>query len=151
MCKKNSARCLSEKDTGGKRPQPAIDSTRCKIIYMICIKTVKKYCSEDISKIENYEQAVNDKTQTWHCHHRAEILPCGRYKQAVLKQFGLYWNRPADELIFMLDIEHQKMHHIGQRVLHGRRWYSNGKESILAYESPGVIWSDGRICRRSSV
>lgn len=22
----------------------------------------KKYCSEDISKIENYEQAVNDKT-----------------------------------------------------------------------------------------
>lgn len=29
---------------------------------MINEKSARKYCSEDISKIENYEQAVNDKT-----------------------------------------------------------------------------------------
>ena len=75
---------------------------------MITIKTAKKYCSEDISKIENYALAVNDKTRTWVVHHRAEILPCGRYKQVTLKKFGLYWNRPADELVFMLDTEHKK-------------------------------------------
>lgn len=36
-------------------------------------KRFKKYCCEDISLIENYEKAVNDKTQTWCCHHKLEI------------------------------------------------------------------------------
>ena len=81
---------------------------------MICIKTVKKYCSEDISKIENYEQAVNDKTQTWDCHHRAEILPCGRFKQSDLIKFNLYWHRPANELVFMTEDDHLSMHSVGR-------------------------------------
>lgn len=33
---------------------------------------VHSYCKEDISKIENYELAVND-TEMWECHHRTEI------------------------------------------------------------------------------
>ena len=31
-----------------------------------------KYCCEDISLIENYDKAIEDKTQYWHCHHRLE-------------------------------------------------------------------------------
>ena len=33
---------------------------------------VKKFCCEDISKIENYAAAIADTTQTWECHHRME-------------------------------------------------------------------------------
>ena len=29
---------------------------------MICNQTVEKYCSGDISQIENYDKAINDKT-----------------------------------------------------------------------------------------
>lgn len=71
-----------------------------------------KYCCEDVSKIENYEKAVAD-SETWDCHHRAEILPCGNFSIADLKKFGLYWHRPACELIFMLHSEHIKLHTAG--------------------------------------
>lgn len=77
---------------------------------MIKEYNVKKYCCEDISKIENYELAINDKTQTWDCHHRGEILPCGRFSINDLKKFNLYWNRPANELIFLTHSEHRKLH-----------------------------------------
>ena len=39
---------------------------------MIAFYKVKKFCCEDISLIENYEQALNDQTQMWECHHRKE-------------------------------------------------------------------------------
>lgn len=46
---------------------------------MIDKRRAKSYCKEDVTKIENYDKAVNDKTQTWHCHHRDEVkvLPSG--------------------------------------------------------------------------
>lgn len=62
---------------------------------MINKKKSKLYCCEDISKIENYELAMADNTQTWHCHHRAEVLPCGRYSQDDLKKHGLFFKVPA--------------------------------------------------------
>lgn len=62
---------------------------------MISKNQTRKYCCEDISKIENYDKAVNDKTQKWDCHHRAEILPCGMFSTSDLKRNGLYWNVPA--------------------------------------------------------
>ena len=71
---------------------------------------VKAYCSEDISLIENYELAVTDTTQTWHCHHRGEVLPCGRFSHNDLKKFGLYYKRPASELIFLTHSEHRHLH-----------------------------------------
>ena len=74
------------------------------------------FCSEDISKIENYDKAIADKTYTWHCHHRAEILPCGRYSRESLKRFGLYYNQPANRLIFLLPKEHKHIHYAGQKL-----------------------------------
>ena len=71
----------------------------------------KSYCCEDLSLIENYSLAVADTTQTWDCHHRGEILPCGRYEVKDLKKFGLYYNRPACELIFLPHDEHMSLHH----------------------------------------
>ena len=73
----------------------------------------KKFCCEDASLIENYDLAVADTTQTWDCHHRGEILPCGRFKAKHLKKFNLYYNRPASELIFLTHDEHISLHHKG--------------------------------------
>ena len=77
---------------------------------MINEKNAKTYCSEDISNIENYELAINDTTQTWEIHHRGEVLPCGRFSPNDLKKFGLYFNRPASELIFLTKAEHTRLH-----------------------------------------
>lgn len=37
------------------------------------------YCSGDITEIENYTEAIADKTQTWECHHRKELTEEGGY------------------------------------------------------------------------
>ena len=77
---------------------------------MINEKYAKNFCCEDISLIENYDKAIADMTQTWHCHHRGEILPCGRFSVDDLKKFGLYYKRPAAELIFLTHSEHRRLH-----------------------------------------
>lgn len=81
---------------------------------MISEEQVIRYCSEDISKIENYGQAMNDETQVWECHHRAEILPCGNFSVETLKKFGLYYHRPASELVFLTKLEHSRLHYKGK-------------------------------------
>lgn len=71
------------------------------------------YCSDDISGIENYEQAVNDKTQTWHCHHRLEIQGQFRNSISLLKRCGLYYHVPAWQLIFLTRADHTRLHKLG--------------------------------------
>lgn len=68
----------------------------------------KSFCSEDLSLIENYKQAINDETQIWHCHHRLEIDE-NKTKQQLIDE-GKYFNRPASELIFMTPAEHIGLH-----------------------------------------
>ena len=79
-------------------------------LQMINEYCAKKYCSEDLSLIENYELAVNDHTQMWEIHHRGEVLPCGRFSRDDLKKFGLYYKRPAAELILLTKAEHTRLH-----------------------------------------
>lgn len=80
---------------------------------MINEEYAKTYCCEDFRLIENYELAVNDHTQMWEIHHRGEILPCGRFLADDLIKFGLYWKRPASELIFLTKAEHTRLHKSG--------------------------------------
>lgn len=82
---------------------------------MICLMTVKKFCKDDISLIENYDKAIADTTQTWDCHHRDEIriLPSGivaLMSMAELKENNRYFDRQANELIFLTHSEHSKLH-----------------------------------------
>ena len=74
----------------------------------------KRFCSEPLSHIENYEVASSDSEHMWECHHRAEILPCGRYSIKELKACGMYFNRPASELIFLRHDVHRSLHHKGE-------------------------------------
>lgn len=79
---------------------------------MINLKTVLYFCSGDITHIENYERAINDLTQTYDCHHRRETDDGLLRKQ--LKELGLYYKRPACELIFLTHSEHMSLHQSGK-------------------------------------
>lgn len=78
----------------------------------------KLYCKEDISKIENYDTAVNDKTETWDVHHRLELHPDNstRFTRESLKRLDLYYNVEADKLIFLKRKEHLQMHKKGKQL-----------------------------------
>lgn len=71
----------------------------------------RRYCCEDISSIENYEKAIADK-RTWHCHHRKETDENLTNKQLI--EMGLYYNRPAAELIFLHPSDHISAHQKGR-------------------------------------
>lgn len=89
---------------------------------MINITQAKKYCNEDLSKIENYEKAMADDTQVWVMHHRLEThfsngderQPNARLSHKELKALGVYYKRPADELIFVTKANHNKLHFGGR-------------------------------------
>lgn len=128
----------------------------------------KQYC-KDYENIENYQKAKADNFKGWHCHHRLEThTPDGErrdvdigYKE--LKALGLYYNRPAEELIFLTSREHNAFkkgkqgcwkgrHHteeakkkmaeshkgknLGNTAVKGKRWFNNGKINIRAKECP---------------
>lgn len=79
------------------------------------IKTHKRCFCQTPELIENYEQAIKDKTRIWVCHHRDEIrkLPSGmvviRSKDELIEN-GRYYNCPPNELIFLTTSEHTKLH-----------------------------------------
>lgn len=101
---------------------------------MIKEVAVYAYCKEDISKIENYEKAITDSTQTWDCHHRAEILPCGRFSADMLIKYGLYYHRPANELIFLTHSEHARIHRKGvHKTQHCKEQMSKSLKGKMAW------------------
>ena len=77
---------------------------------MISLRTVKKFC-KDYTKIENYEQAVNDNTQTWICHHiLGEILT-----PEQLIEHNFYYDVPPCMLKFVTKAEHNSIHQRGDK------------------------------------
>ena len=77
---------------------------------MICICHTKSYCKEDIKLIENYNLAINDKENIWDCHHKLEIRDGYINTRSDLIKMNLYYNRPANELIFLKHNEHTSLH-----------------------------------------
>lgn len=65
-------------------------------------------CGDDISKIENYELAKADNFKGWDIHHRLE------HELNVTKQdlidWDIYYDRPADELIYLTRSQHMALH-----------------------------------------
>lgn len=79
---------------------------------MINERYAKKFCKDDISKIENYYKAVADPTQTWHCHHKLELTLDGEFAHSrkELIRMNLYYQRPYFELVFLSHNEHSRLH-----------------------------------------
>ena len=80
----------------------------------------KCFCKEP-EKIENYEKAKADNFKGWRCHHRLETHTSDGERRLVditpaeLQALGMYWNRPASELIFLTISEHQILHTKGKQ------------------------------------
>ena len=80
----------------------------------------KKFCSDPLDKIEHYEEALAEDFKGWCIHHRLEIQPDGtRMSRQELKDNGLYYGRPASELIFMRKREHHRLHNADE----GNFWF----------------------------
>lgn len=77
---------------------------------MIDEMRVYAYCIDDPSSIENYEKAIADKDNTWVCHHKLELRDDYLNTTGDLIKMGLYYHRPADELIFLTRKEHNHVH-----------------------------------------
>ena len=76
---------------------------------MINERKVKRFC-KDYTKIENYEEAVDDQSQVWHCHHiLGEIL-----SREQLKDHDFYYNVPPCMLKFVTRAEHNRLHNTGK-------------------------------------
>lgn len=110
---------------------------------MINENNVKGYCRDDINKIENYEQAINDKEHKWVCHHRLELTINGEFAHTwkELEKMGMYWKRPYFELIFMREDEHNRLHKKGfkhnentklriRESRKGKKWSEETKRKI---------------------
>lgn len=80
---------------------------------------LKKYC-DDYENIENYEAAKKDNFVGWQCHHRLETHNSDGERREVdisaaeLQALGMYYNRPANELILMKIKDHRLLHLCGK-------------------------------------
>jgi len=86
--------------------------------YMRKYNRMFAYCiPEEIEQIENYEIAKKDNFNGWNIHHRLETHNSDGEKRLInlskteLIALEVYYNRPANELIFLTASEHQKIHH----------------------------------------
>ena len=79
---------------------------------MIHLYNAKRFCREDISLIENYNQAIADQKKMWDIHHRKECDENGKtlFTKKQLIEMNLYYNRPSSELIFVTRSMHKKIH-----------------------------------------
>lgn len=80
---------------------------------MINTYYAQSFCT-DYTKIENYECAILDTSQTWCCHHRNEIELNVSRQQLI--DMNLYFHRPPEELIFLTSAEHNRIHHKGKTI-----------------------------------
>ena len=82
----------------------------------------KRFCKNP-ENIENYDKAAADNFVGWVCHHRKGIdIP-----REKLKALGMYYNRPADELIFLKHSEHTSLHQKGN--IPWNKWKKGKKHS----------------------
>lgn len=79
---------------------------------MISKRMARRFCCEDISKIEGYQEAVADDTQVWHIHHKRETDEGIPGKELIRR--GEYFRRPASELIFLTKTQHHRLHSLGK-------------------------------------
>ena len=126
------------------------------------MKYYKRYC-DNIENVENYNKAKADNFKGWELHHRLETHNSDGERRLVdiareeLKALDMYYNRPAEELIFLTTKEHKYLHHKGMHhskdakkkmseaqkgkkrgpyKKKGLHWYNNSIITIQAKECP---------------
>ena len=100
------------------------------------MKNFEKYCAEP-EKIENFEKAEKDDFKGWDCHHRLETHTSDGERRLVditkkeLIALGMYYHRPAEELIFLPVGEHHSLHvEGGNHPMYGKHHSAESKKKI---------------------
>ena len=84
------------------------------------MRNFERLC-KDYKSIENYEKAKADNFKGWNCHHRLQTWTSDGERREVditvaeLQALGMYYNRPAAELIFLTASEHSMLHQKGKQ------------------------------------
>lgn len=102
-------------------------------------KSLFRICSEDISLIENYQEAISSQ-EKWEVHHRLEDLG---FSKKDLIYLSLYYKVPADELVFMSKSAHLSHHNSGEKnpyrkVAHNYRGEKNSVYNKVCVEKDGT-------------
>lgn len=99
------------------------------------LKYYKRYYCKDIENVENFEKAKADNFVGWCIHHRLQTWTSDGELRLVdisaseLKALDMYYNRPASELIFLTESEHQILHTKGkQGYWKGKTGPNKGKQ-----------------------
>ena len=106
----------------------------------------ERYC-DNIENVENYEKAEKDNFKGWACHHRLETHNSDGERRLVdisskeLIALDMYYNRPANELIFLTAADHNRLHHKGKAHSeeHKAKISAAGKGKTFSEESKAKI------------
>ena len=107
----------------------------------------EKYC-KNYQDIENYGKAKADDFIGWNCHHRLETHTSDGIRRDVdishkeLKALGMYYNRPANELIFLTSREHSSLHKKGKPGPNKGKHFSEETKKKMAEASKGKKLSE---------
>ena len=105
----------------------------------------KNYCSEPLDKIEHYEEASAEDFKGWCIHHRLEIQPDGTIvSRQELKSKVLYYNRPAEELVFMRFREHATLHKLGNAYMKGHKHSADTRNKLSQSLKGKSPWNIGK-------
>ena len=91
------------------------------------LKHYRHYC-KDIENVENFEKAKKDNFKGWEVHHRLETHNSDGERREVnisrkeLIALDMYYNRPAEELIFLTTKEHNALNK-------GKQAWNKGKST----------------------
>ena len=83
-------------------------------LHYIRICGMPYFAPGELHKIENYSIASSQGYYGWHLHHKngTEKSNINGKRVKDLKAEGLYYLRPASELIFLTAKEHRNIHHV---------------------------------------
>ena len=102
-------------------------------------RNFERYC-KDYQNIENYDKAATDGFKGWDCHHRLETHNSDGERRLVnisaaeLKALGMYYNRPASELVFLTIREHRLLHNEGENnPMYGKQLSEETKKRLSEY------------------
>ena len=105
---------------------------------------LKHYCCEDFYNIEGYKEALENPNVEYHCHHRLEIQEDRTLSVKELIDLGLYYNRPASELIIITKQEHLKLHSDAKHreYAEGRKqyWQNQHIDKYTAHRHRSEAW-----------
>ena len=110
-------------------------------------QSIRKFCKDDYTKIENYELAKADNFKDWCIHHILELTLDNEYahSRADLIRMGMYYNRPYFELIFLKRSEHQILHNKNRKVGGWKLQFTEEHKNKLSESMKGNLNSVGRI------